>query len=134
MAAGDRPSRFSSAFLGVMAQASAFLAAPFLTAGIGLSISHIAGAGIGVTLAAPVLAGIFAVGAVFAGAAMFASYQSNQQRQYEQNCKIEHSVEQALVVHQPDLSMGQTVAPQRKKTWTKYVADQRESAVSEVSH
>jgi hypothetical protein len=132
------PSRFSSGFLGGLAQACAFMAAPFLTAGVGLGIAHMvsqgaaagAAVGAGALLSWPVITGIFAIGAVFAAAAVIGNSRANKQRKYEQSQEVERCVEKAIEQHQPDLSMGQSISQGRERNWGQYVSNRRENEIT----
>ena len=125
MAEDGKPSQFSSTFLSGLSQACAFTAAPLLTAGAGMVISHMLGMGSWITLAAPYMVGILAIGAAFAGAAIVANFKANKQRSFEQSNEIEHCVAHAIG-HQADLSMGQVAEPQREKCWAQHVTENRQ--------
>jgi hypothetical protein len=138
MAEGIKKSRFSSTFLNGVAQACAFMAAPLLTAAIGIGVRY--GFGFAAELAggAAVMTGLvpalFIAGGLFAVGAIVANYKSNQARKYEQTNEVERCVEKAIEQHQPDLSLGQanTVTPRRN--WSQYIAARRDASTQEISH
>lgn len=125
----------STAFLGMVAQACAFMAAPLLTASVGLGVAKMFGVGAAVGSAAasiPLLVGLFALGAVFAGASIVTNYAINKIKQAEAKHGIEQKVERVLEKNHPELTMNQGVAvhvecvqPENAKSWVEQLNESR---------